>query len=113
GTLGLCQDDDAITVTVVTADTPVFDPIAAVCAGDPAPVLPTTSTNGVDGTWSGSVSTAIAGTFNFTFTPDIPCSGTAQISVTVNPNPVVNAGIDQTVCVGDVVTLYGSGSSGY
>jgi len=113
GTLGTCQDDDDITITVVTADTPLFDPIAAVCAGDPAPVLPTTSTNGVDGTWSGSVSTATAGTFNFTFTPDVPCSGTAQISVTVNPNPVVNAGIDQTVCVGEMVTLSASGSGGY
>lgn len=114
GTLGLCQDDDAITITVSSGATPTFNPIADVCVGAPAPVLPTTSTNGVVGTWSSAVSTATAGTFNYTFTPNATaCQSTAQISVTINPNPSVNAGVDQTLCVGESITLSGSGSSGY
>lgn len=41
------------------------------------------------------------------------CSSTDQINVSVNPLPIVNAGIDQTVCEGTSVTLSGSGASIY
>ncbi|MGE0636438.1 MAG: PKD domain-containing protein [Bacteroidia bacterium] len=37
------------------------------------------------------------------------CDGTAQITVTVNPLPVVNAGQDTTICIGDVIQLNGTG----
>jgi subtilisin-like proprotein convertase family protein len=37
----------------------------------------------------------------------------AQYTVTVNPLPTVNAGVDQTICVGSSVTLSGSGASTY
>jgi len=41
------------------------------------------------------------------------CSATDQVQVTVNPNPIVNAGVDQTVCEGTTVTLSGSGATSY
>ncbi len=41
------------------------------------------------------------------------CSNTDQVDVTVNPLPIVNAGVDQTVCEGISVTLSGSGATNY
>lgn len=37
------------------------------------------------------------------------CDGTAQVTVTVNPLPVVNAGQDTTICIGDAVQLNATG----
>ena len=114
GADGSCTVDDAIIITVVDPITPTFDAIPDICQGAAAPVLSTTSTNGITGTWSGSVNTATAGTTNFTFTPTGPtCNTTAQISVTVTPITIINAGADQTVCEGTPVTLTATGASGY
>jgi len=41
------------------------------------------------------------------------CENTDQVDVTVNPLPVVEAGIDQELCEGSMVTLSGSGAPGY
>lgn len=41
------------------------------------------------------------------------CVGSDQVNVTVNALPTVNAGIDQTVCMGDFVTLNASGAAAY
>ena len=50
---------------------PTFDVVASLCKNSVAPVLPTTSKNGIVGTWSPSViSTAIVGTTDYIFTPD-------------------------------------------
>jgi gliding motility-associated-like protein len=107
---GSCAVNGTLTLTVNDIITPTFNPITSVCQGAPAPVLPTVSTNGVSGTWSGTVSTATAGTFPFTFTPtNATCTNTAQLTVTINPLPIANAGADQAVCQGQQVTLNGTG----
>jgi len=51
--------------------TPTFASIPAnICKMGAAPTLPTTSDNGITGTWSPSVvNTTVVGTFSFTFTP--------------------------------------------
>jgi len=41
------------------------------------------------------------------------CTGTDQVDVIANPLPVVSAGSDQDVCIGDAVTLSGSGANSY
>lgn len=56
--------------------------------------------------------TANAGTYNFTVN-STGCVATASTTVVVNPLPAVNAGADQTVCVGTSVTLTGSGATTY
>ncbi len=54
--------------TVVKAETtPLFDTLAPICAGATAPVLPTTSLNGIPGTWSpGTVSNTATNIYIFT-----------------------------------------------
>src|SRR5690606_26337537 len=74
---GQCASPASLTVTVNPSTLPTFDVIPALCTNDTAPVLPTTSTNGVTGTWSPStVSNTATGTY--TFTPDAgQCATTA------------------------------------
>src|SRR5690606_11386694 len=46
-------------------------------------------------------------------TDALGCTNSDQVIVTVNPLPIVGAGSDQTICVGDPVTLNGSGATSY
>lgn len=73
--------------------TPIFNlGTTTICQGDTAPVLPTTSTNGITGTWSPStIDTNYPGTYTYMFTPN---SGQCTLSVTmafsVLPSPSVS-----------------------
>ncbi len=64
---------------------PAFAAIAPICSGSTAPVLPSTSTNGVTGTWSpATVSNTATGTY--TFTPGSgQCAVPVTLTVTVTP----------------------------
>lgn len=59
-----------------------------------------------------SSTAANAGTYNLTVT-STGCTATASTTVVVNPLPVVNAGVDQTVCQGTNVTLSATGATTY
>lgn len=69
--------------------------------------------------WDNSVTDGISfipastQTYTVTGTDANGCQNTAQVVVTVNSLPTVSAGIDQSVCLGDVVTLAGSGAQNY
>lgn len=76
-------------VTMQPQVVPVFNAIPSICFGGTAPVLPTTSTNGINGTWTGPVSNTATG--NYTFTPTPPqCATTTTTTVTVRPQVITN-----------------------
>ena len=52
-------------------------------------------------------------TYTATGTSAAGCVNTDQVVVTVNPLPTVNAGLDQTICIGQTVTLAGAGANTY
>ena len=85
----LCPQSASSTQTlVVTAvQTPTFNQIPSFCDGTTAPVLPTTSQNGITGSWSPStVSNTPPGTTTYTFTPDVTqCATPTTMDITVNP----------------------------
>jgi hypothetical protein len=82
-----------------------------------------TTTVGVGGTWSATVSTlAASDVLTATQTESGKCVSSASSSVTVNSNPTVGSSVtessgttnnDGTVCSGASVTLAGSGASSY
>jgi hypothetical protein len=83
----LCYQEQC--VTVLSSAIPVFTAPAAICAGQPAPVLPPSSSNSppVIGTWSGPVSNQVSGTY--TFTPGSgQCATQTTLNVQVNPVPI-------------------------
>lgn len=103
---GQCAPPVTLTVTVTPTTTPVFDfgKTFTICAGGNVPQLPTTSANGLTGSWSpASISNQKSGVY--TFTPDpIPgrCLVSTSLIVTVNQNvtPTFNFGPSLTICSG-------------
>ena len=89
-----------LTITVTSSTTPTFTAVTNVCQNATPPVLPTTSTNSITGTWSPAVSTAAVGTATYTFTPTVgQCASTTTLTVTtIAPTiPTFNAVSD--VCL--------------
>lgn len=85
-----CTSDTTITVEVGTEITPSFTNIGPVCVGENF-TLPTTSNNGIDGSWSPAIDNTI--TTTYTFTPNSGTGGggcsvsTATMEVMVNMPP--------------------------
>ena len=80
-----CRPFQEIVITVNQSITPSFDAINPICSGGSF-TLPTTSKNGVTGTWLPAINNTT--TTNYTFTPDDgQCALAAQLTVTViTPN---------------------------
>ncbi|MFC0776391.1 beta strand repeat-containing protein, partial [Terrimonas alba] len=99
---GQCATTTTLSITVDPLITPTFTPVDGVCQNSAAPVLPTTSINGITGTWSPAVSTATPGTTTYTFTPDAgQCAEATTITVTVNPNITPDFDAVAPICSGD------------
>jgi len=87
-TAGQCATTATMTVNITTQITPTFATIPNLCQGSVAPVLPIASTNlpAINGTWNAAISTAVAGTTTFTFTPAAgQCAIPTTMNVTVDP----------------------------
>ena len=81
-TVGQCATTATMTVTVNATTTTTFAQVAAVCAGDNIS-LPSSSNNGVTGTWAPAINNLA--TTTYTFTPSAgQCATTATMTVTVN-----------------------------
>ncbi len=83
-TTGQCATTTTLTITVNPLITPTFAAVAAICSGDPLAPLPTTSTNGITGTWAPALNNTATTTYTFTPTTG-QCATTATLTITVNP----------------------------
>jgi hypothetical protein len=73
--------------------TPIFNiGTTTICQGDTAPVLPSTSTNGIIGAWSPStIDTNYPGTYTYMFTPNSgQCTLSVTMALSVLPSPFVD-----------------------
>ncbi len=117
-----CTSTDAVTVSVL-ANAPINAGLdVIVCAGVQATF---NASGGVTYTWSPSAGLSATSGASVIATPTITttytvsgvdangCVGSDQVTITVNPLPAVNAGIDQTVCAGTPITLTGTGATTY
>jgi hypothetical protein len=60
-------------VTINPVITPTFDPVTAICSGAALVALPTTSINGINGSWSPALNNTTTTTYTFT-----PTAGNVQ-----------------------------------
>lgn len=82
--------------------TPTFTAVAPICAGDALAALPTTSNNGITGSWSPALDNTT--TTLYTFTPDAgQCANTTTLTITVNST--INISVDVTICTGTDYTF--------
>ena len=100
---GQCANPKTITVVVNAKTDPTFSTYGPYCVGDAAGSLPTTSSNGITGTWSpATISTASAGSTNYTFTPNAgQCANPKTITVVVNAKTDPTFSTYGPYCVGD------------
>jgi len=92
------------TIAVQSIVSPVFTQIPPICQGTSLSNLPTTSNNGITGSWSPAVNNAQ--TTNYTFLPNAnQCANNTQMTIEVNPNitPVFNP--INPICSGDQLTI--------
>ena len=87
---GQCASITTMTVVVNSKTDPDFSNVPVICNGGIVPSLPTTSNNGITGSWSPSViNNTTAGTY--TFTPSTnECANTKSINTVIIPNPYSN-----------------------
>jgi gliding motility-associated-like protein len=111
-----CVNTDQVVVTVNPLPTVGAGADQTICIGASVTLSGTGATSY---TWNNAVTNGIAfspvatATYTVTGTDANGCINTDQVVVTVNPLPIVNAGPDQDVCQGTVVTLSGGGASTY
>jgi gliding motility-associated-like protein len=97
-TTGVCATSQTMTITV-NSITPTFTQVAPICAGTTLLALPTTSNNGVTGTWSPALDNTITKTY--TFTPTIgQCATTQSMTITVNTPFIPTFAPVNPICTG-------------
>jgi gliding motility-associated-like protein len=92
-----------MTVVITQPLSPVFNQIGPFCAGETIPSLPTTSTNGINGTWSpASMDNTI--TTTYTFTPDAgQCATVTDMTVVIIPTQPPTFNQIGPFCVGETI----------
>lgn len=116
-TAGQCATTATLTVTITPKVTPTFSfgTSLQVCASVTPPVLPTTSQNGVTGTWSpATIDNQNNGTYTFTPTAGL-CANSVTLNVTATSTitPVFLFPTSLTICAGTAVpTLTGTSQNG-
>ncbi|UOK41304.1 MULTISPECIES: PKD-like domain-containing protein [Flavobacterium] len=103
-----CASTTPMTITVNPVVTPAFTQVAPICSGGTMAALPTTSDNGITGSWSPALDNTT--TTNYIFTPDAgQCASTAPMTITVNQLPTISG--TSSVCNGSKIQLIGSGTA--
>lgn len=113
-----CIYTDLVTVTVLLNAPINAGPDVTICTGQSTQL---TATGGVSYSWNNglgagnnfAVSPTVTTIYTASGTDANGCSGTDNVTITVNPLPLVNAGIDRTVCAGTDITLTATGANTY
>ncbi|MBA4275508.1 T9SS type B sorting domain-containing protein [Flavobacterium sp.] len=109
-TAGQCATTTTLTINVNPIVAPNFAAIPALCSGSTAPVLATTSPNGIIGTWSPTIiNNSVNG--SYTFTPAAgQCSTTQTLNVTITPRVITNFAAIPAICSGSIAPILGTTS---
>ena len=100
---GQCANTTSYIVTVNQNVTPTFTAIAPICSGDALTALPTTSNNGISGSWSPAIDNTT--TTTYTFTPNAgQCATTTTQTIVVNQNVTPTFTAIAPICSGDALT---------
>jgi hypothetical protein len=74
------------TITCGTTQTPVFNSLSVACQNDAAFSLPSTSDNGIMGSWTPALNLTVPGSFTYNFNPGAnQCANPASVQLTVQP----------------------------
>ncbi|GAA0874644.1 hypothetical protein GCM10009118_10520 [Wandonia haliotis] len=116
GTTNGCQNTSSVTVSVTPLNVTSSADVT-ICQGQSTTISAAGATNyswdnGVGAGASHTVSPATTTTYTVTGSSG-GCSNTSSTTVNVTPLPVVSAGSDQAICVGDAATITATGATNY
>lgn len=103
-TAGQCATTVTLIITVNASVIPTFTPINSICEGEILSELPTTSNNGISGTWSPPLNNTATTTYTFTPNTTILCETTATLIITVNPVITPTFANVSAICEGENLT---------
>ena len=99
---GECAVSQDLTITVTPNVTPTFAAVNPICAGETLTPLPTTSTNGITGTWAPALNNTTTTTYTFTPTTG-QCATNQSLTIVVTPNEVPTFSTVNSICAGDTL----------
>ena len=114
-TQGACTDEASVTVTVNPIPTASVTPDQEICAGTTVTLTASGGTTYLWNTGQTSATINVTPPVTTTYTVTVTqsgCSSSASVVVDVNPSPNAFAGMDESICEGETVTLTASGLSG-
>ena len=107
---GQCASDTTMTIVVEQTTTPSFTQIGPICEGDTF-TLPSSSNEGITGTWSPAVDNAL--TTEYTFTPTAgQCASNATMTVVVEQATTTSFTQLEPVCNGNSFILVSTSNEG-
>src|SRR5690554_3182881 len=112
-----CQNTAEVTVTVHPLPLADAGEDVAICIGESTTLL---ASGGVEYLWNTgdttseiTVSPLVTTTYEVLVTDANGCENTAEVTVTVHPLPLADAGEDVAICIGESTTLLASGGVEY
>jgi hypothetical protein len=111
-----CSNTDQVQVTVNASPNIYAGNDQTVCAGS---IITLTAFGGNTYTWNNGVTNAVPFSANTSQTYTVigvglnGCSNTDQVNLNVLALPIVDAGIDQSICAGSSIVLSGNGANSY
>ena len=98
---GQCANSSDLEIIVLPETTPDFTQITDVCIGTSL-TIPTTSNNGITGTWSPAFDSNT--TTTYTFTPDAgQCADNVDMTIGITPLTIPTFTAIDPICIGDTI----------
>lgn len=111
-----CSNSDQVQVTVNALPNIYAGNDQTICAGS---IITLTAFGGNTYNWNNGVTNAVPFSANTSQTYTVTgiglngCSNTDLVNINVLPLPIVDAGIDQSICAGSMIVLSGTGANSY
>ena len=101
------------TITCGPTQTPVFNSLSVACQNDAAFSLPSTSDNGITGSWTPALNLTVTGSFTYNFNPGAnQCANPASVQLTVQPQVEPVFTHPTTLCQNDLFILPATAQNG-
>ena len=111
---GQCSATDSITITINLNPTFNLGNDTTICQGQSVTLNGGSATSYLwsNGSTAPSINVSTSGIYWLQLSNG-QCPSTDSITITINPNPIVNLGNDTTICQGQTVTLNGGSATSY
>lgn len=100
-----CANPVTLDLVVNPVRIPIFDPVEPICIGDILDELPTTSNNGISGSWTPDINNNATTVYTFIPNSDEGCVESTTIEIIINPREIPVFDFSTNICEGDLLNL--------